>query len=75
MHGGVGGRSCETFPYPDSFLFHICSKKNMRFPHPFPANKKKAVEVLTAVFGGGSEKVADGQRGERTGVVSPISEN
>jgi hypothetical protein len=33
------------------------------------------VEVLAAVFGGGSEKVADGQREEREGVVSHMSEN
>jgi hypothetical protein len=38
-------------------------------------NKRQAVEVLAAVFGGGSEKVADGQREERTGIVSPMSGN
>ena len=45
----------------------------MRYAHPSPENKRKAVEVLSAVFGGG--KVADGQGEERTGVVSPVSEN
>jgi len=30
---------------------------------------------LAAVFGGGSEKVADDQREERAGEVSPVSEN
>jgi len=33
------------------------------------------VEVLAVVFGGGSEKVADGQVGERIGVVNSMSEN
>jgi hypothetical protein len=45
------------------------------YAHPTPENKRKAVEVLTAVFGGGSEKVADGLREERAGVVIPVSEN
>lgn len=43
--------------------------------HLIPENKRKAQEALTAVFAGGSEKVADGQREERTGVVTPVSEN
>jgi hypothetical protein len=33
------------------------------------------VEVLADVFGGGSEKIAYGQREERTGVVTSMSEN
>ena len=47
----------------------------MRYDHPISENKEKAVEVLAAVFDGGSGKVADGQREERAGVVSPVSEN
>jgi hypothetical protein len=42
--------------------------------HPIPENKKKAVEVLAAMFGGGRYKVADGQREERTGMASPMAE-
>ena len=38
-------------------------------------NQSKAVEVLAAVFGGGSERVADGQREERTRIVTPMFEN
>jgi len=33
------------------------------------------VEVLAAVFGEGSEKVADGEAAEGIGVVTPLSEN
>lgn len=43
--------------------------------HPTPENKMHAVEVLDFVFGRGSEKVAESQREERTGVVNPVSEN
>jgi len=43
--------------------------------HPIPENKEHAIEVLADVFGGGSWKVVDGQREERTGVISPVSEN
>lgn len=46
-----------------------------RNAHPTPESKRKAVEVLAALFGGGSEEVGDGQRQERTGVVSPVSGN
>jgi len=45
------------------------------YSHPTPENKRKAVEVLAAVFGGGSVEVVDGQIGERAGLVSPVSEN
>jgi len=45
------------------------------YTHPTPENKRKAAEVLASVFGGGSEKVADGQREERTGMVTPMSGN
>ncbi len=50
-------------------------KMTMRYAHPTPENKRRAVDVLATLFGGGSGKVADGQRGERTGAVSPVSEN
>ena len=43
--------------------------------HPTPENKRRAVEVLAAVFGGGSGTSDDGQREERTGVVTLMSEN
>jgi len=46
-----------------------------KYAHPTPENKRKAEEVLAAVFGGGSEKVADGQREERTDVATSMSEN
>jgi hypothetical protein len=42
--------------------------------HPNPEIKRKAVNVLAAVFGGGSEKVADGQMEERADVIH-MSEN
>jgi hypothetical protein len=41
---------------------------------PYTEAKEPAAKVLAAVFGGGSEKIADGQREER-GVTSPVSEN
>jgi hypothetical protein len=42
---------------------------------PASENKRKAVEVLAAVFGGESEKIADGQREESSCMVNPMSEN
>jgi hypothetical protein len=45
------------------------------YAHPTPENKRKAVEVLAAVFGRESKKVADVQIEERTGVVTPMFEN
>lgn len=47
----------------------------MHYAHPTPENKRKAVEVLAAVFGGGSEKIANGQKEERTSLVIPMSDN
>ena len=47
----------------------------MRYAHPSPKNERKAVEVLAAVFGGGSEKIADGQIEERASLVTSVSEN
>ena len=46
----------------------------MRYAHPTPENKRQAVELLAAVFGGGSEKIADGQREERTGLATSMYE-
>jgi hypothetical protein len=43
-------------------IFNADIKTTIRYSHPTPENKKKAVNVLAAVFGGGSEKVANGQR-------------
>ena len=45
------------------------------YAHPTPENKRKAVEVLAAVFGRGSEKIADGQAEGKTSIVIPMSEN
>jgi hypothetical protein len=45
------------------------------YAHPTPENQKIAGEILAAVFAGGSELVADGQREEIAGVVSHMSEN
>ena len=47
----------------------------MRYAHPTPENKRKAVKVLAAVFGGGSEKVVDSRTEEKTSVVTQMSEN
>ena len=43
--------------------------------HQTSENKRQAVEILAAVFGGGSGKIADGQMEERTSLVTPMSEN
>ena len=51
-------------------LGHADIKMTMRYAHPTPENKRKAVNVLDAVFGGGSEKVADGQKEERAKMVT-----
>jgi hypothetical protein len=47
----------------------------MRYAHPNPESKRKAVEVLAAVFGGGGEKTADGQIEERTDLITSIIGN
>jgi len=54
---------------------NIDVKTTLRYTHPTPENKRKAVEVLAAMFGGGSGKVVDGQREERAGVVSHVARN
>ncbi|MBC8357344.1 MAG: site-specific integrase [Candidatus Aminicenantes bacterium] len=56
-------------------LGHTDIKMTMRYAYPTPENKRKAVEVLSAVFGGGGERIADGQREEGTGLVTTMSEN
>ena len=45
------------------------------YAHPTPENKRKAVGVLAAVFGGGSEKVADGRIQEKASIVTLVSDN
>lgn len=56
-------------------LGHADIKMTMRYSHPTPENKRKAVEVLAAVFGGGSEKIADGLIEKKTSIITSMSEN
>lgn len=56
-------------------ITHFLLKATGIDSHPISENKRKAMEILAAVFGVGSEKIADGEREERTGVVTSLSEN
>jgi hypothetical protein len=56
-------------------LGHKNLETTAKYLHSNSEDDRHAVEVLAVVFGRESEKVADGQREDRTGVVSPVSGN